>query len=356
MAVSSPDLHLADGPIAPVIPNFIDDERVRKRYAEMLDRRIATFAVEHENAIRRNAAAKRDELKEQSEAAQAEWMARTEAAEATREAYRRAYPHHVKKRGLVEPTAMEQLRSLGRAGRLYHAAAEARRAAENATSNLRRLELNENQLEIERERALERAPEIVRDVTRSPKWLSEIHADEELARVRDQVEAIDAERAAYAERAAAGRVPLEELRLRTFAEEDIRHVTLPVDGLLFHRIDQFGPQTYFIMRDLRRQQYALPYDRRLEPLLGGVFDIRRAGPTYEVRPARDARMARITVLDHFVACSESRETAEEDERAHRAFVRARRMLRTMPGCDETESTLIELLAAHAAAVAETTSH
>jgi hypothetical protein len=150
-------------------------------------------------------------------------------------------------------------------------------------------------------------------------------------------------------------VSLDEVRLRSFAEADIRHVTLPIDGLLFYRIDQFESQTYFIMRDLRRQLYALPYDRRLEPILGGVFDIRRAGSGYEVRAARDARMARITVLDHFVACSENREAAEEDERVHRAFVRARRMLRTMAGGDETESTLIELLAAHAAA-AETNSH
>lgn len=339
------------GPPPPTVPNFREDDRIQARYKSMLERRIKDFASDHDNSVRRNASTKRDELGEELEEANAEWNRRTEAAETAREAYRKVYPLHVKKTRLVEPSGMENLRSLGAANKRYHAAQEAWRAAENAASNIRRIEHNENQVDIELEKALERSPQVVKEVTESEKWLAEIHADEELGSVKAKVDEIVAERESYATRLAAGKVSNEELRLRTFGEEDVKKFQLPMSQIMFLRIEQYGPDAYFILRDTRKQLFALPYDRRLEPILDGVFDFTRAGKEFELRKSlQNNSPMPYTLLDHFKKCSENDEAAQEAYRQHQEFVREKRMLATVPvnEFDAVETTAIDLLAKFAA--------
>jgi hypothetical protein len=317
----------------------------------MLERRIKDFGSEHESSVRRNASTKRDELRDELAEANEEWNKRTEAAETAREAYRKAYPHHVKKTRLVEPAVMENMRSLGAANKLYHAAQEAWRAAEIAASNIRRIEHNENQVDVELQKALERAPQVVKEVTESAKWLAEIHAEEELASVKAKVDEILAEREAYAARLAAGTVSDEERRLRAFGEADIRHFVLPISGIIFHRIEQYGPDAYFILRDTRKQQYALPYDRRLEPILGGVFDFIRTGTEVSLRKSLLPNSPlQLSLREHFKKCSDTEEAAQEAYSLHQEFVREKRTLATVPvnEFDEAETTAIELFAKFAA--------
>lgn len=351
MAMTTPDTRSENQPPAPAVPNFREDERTAARYKSMIERRIKDFASEHDNSIRRNAAEKRDELREELDAANEEWTKRTEALEAAREAYRKQYPQHVKKTRVVEPTAFENMKSLGAANKLYHAAQDAWKAAENAASNIRRLEHNEAQLEIELEKAIEREPEVVKDVTSSEKWLNEIHQDEELASVRDRVRAIEAERADYAERLAAGRVGNEELRLRAFAEGDVKAFTMPLAGVIFHRVDVFGPDAYVILRDMRKNLYALPYDRRFEPIFDGIFDFVRNGKEYELRRAQQPNSPLpLTLLEYFKKSSDNEEAAQEAIRAHQDFVKEKRALQTTPvnEFNELETTAVELLAKYAA--------
>jgi hypothetical protein len=339
------------GPPPPAVPNFREDDRIQARYKSMLERRVKDFASDLGNSVRRNASTKRDELGEELEEANAEWNRRTEAAETAREAYRKVYPLHVKKTRLVEPSGMENLRSLGAANKLYHAAQEAWRAAENAASNIRRIEHNENQVDIELEKALERSPQVVKEVTESEKWLAEIHADEELGSVKAKVDEIVAERESYATRLAAGKVSNEELRLRTFGEEDVKKFQLPMSQIMFLRIEQYGPDAYLIMRDTRKQLFALPYDRRLEPILDGIFDFTRAGKEFELRKSlQNNSPMPYTLLDHFKKCSENDEAAQEAYRQHQEFVREKRMLATVPvnEFDAVETTAIDLLAKFAA--------
>jgi hypothetical protein len=315
----------------------------------MLERRIKDFASEHDISVRRNASSKRDELSEELEEANAEWNKRNEASETAREAYRKAYPLHVKKTRLVEPTVVENLRSFGSANKLYHAAQEAWRSAEIAASNIRRIEHNENQVDIELQKALERAPQVVKEVTESEKWLAEIHADEELASVKAKVEEIVAERESYATRLAAGKVSNEELRLRAFGAEEIKKFPLPVSQVMFYRIDQFGPDAYFILRDTRKQLFALPYDRRLEPILDGVFDFTRNGKEFELRKSlQNNSPLPLSLLDHLKKCSDNEEAAQEAYRVHQEFAREKRMLATIESFDETETAAIELFAKFAA--------
>lgn len=352
--MTSPDTSPASQPLAPAVPNFREDDRILARYQSMLDRRIKSFYVEHESSIRRNASAKRDELREETDAAQAEWERCKEVADATREAYRKAYPDHVKKTRLIEPSVVENVRSLGAAKKLYQAAQDAWRAAENASSNLRRLEHNDTQLDVELQKALERAPIVSKEVTESEKWLNEIHQEEELAAVKAKVDEIRAERDQYAARLAAGRVSNEELRLRAFGEGDVKKLALPLNGIIFHRIDLFGPDAYFILRDTRKQLYALPYDRRLETILDGVYDFTRTGKEFELRKAQQNNSPLpLSLLDYFKKTTDNEEAAQEAYRLHQEFVREKRMLATLPvnEFDEHETAAIELFAKFAAAKA-----
>jgi hypothetical protein len=334
--------------LPPAVPNFREDERIQARYAAMLERRKKTFFVEHESSVRRNASTKRDELRDELDEAQAEWVRRKEAGDAAREAYRAAFPHHVKKMRLIAPSVIENVRSMGAAKKLYTAADDAWHSAEQASSNVRRIEHNEEQLDIELKKALERAPAIAKEVTESEEWLAEIHAEEEMASVKARVDEIAAERDSYAQRLEAGTVPPEELRLRAFGTADIKHIALPASGLMFYRIDRFGPDAYFILRDLRKQLFALPYDRRLEKLLGGVYDISRAGKEFTVQAAmREGGRVPLSRLDHFITCSENQEAAQEAYREHEAFVKETRTDATVTNVDDIEATTIELLAAFA---------
>lgn len=350
MAMATQETDTESSPPGPAIPNFRDDERVQARYTSMLERRIKSFYAEHESSIRQHAYAKRDELREELAEANAEWEKRKEAADAAREAYRKAYPDHVKKTRLVEPTVVENLRSLGAANKLYQAAQEAWRAAERATSEVRRIEHNEVQLDVELKKALERAPQVSKEVTESKKWLAEIHAEEELANVKAKVDDIAAERAAYATRLAAGTVSPEELRLRAFAEQDIKHIDVPISGMMFDRVDRYGQKTYFIIRDLRKQLYALPYDVRLEKLVDGVYDISRTGKTFEVRRSTHDNRTPLTLLEHFKKCSDDEEAVREAYDRHQRRMKESRAYSTMSECDETETNVIQLLADFAAAV------
>lgn len=336
------------------VPNFREDERILARYATMLERRKKSFAVEHESSVRRNASTKRDELQEELDAAQAEWDKRKAVADQAREAYRLAYPQHVKKMRLVEPSGLENLRSLGAASKLYHAAEEAWRAAEQVTSQIRKLEHNEEQLDIELEKALERAPEIAKEVTESEDWLAEIHAEEELGAVKAKVDEIEAERAGYAARLAAGTVTQTEIRLRAFALEDIKPVPLPASGLLFYRIDAFGPEAYFVLRDPRKALYALPYDRRLEPLLGGIYDINRNGKEFVVaRTMQSNGKIPMSLLEHFTKCDgPDGEAIQAAYKRHQEFAKEPRGYATLNEGNAAEAAAIELFAAFAEAAAK----
>jgi hypothetical protein len=191
----------------------------------------------------------------------------------------------------------------------------------------------------------------VKDVTSSAKWLAEIHDDEEMASVKAKVEEINAERASYAERLAAGTVTNEELRLRAFAEGDIKKFQIPVNGIAFYRIDTFGPDSYFILRDTRKGLSALPYDRRLESILDGVFDFTRTGKEFEIRKSLVPNSPLpLSLLEYFKKISANDETAQEAYRQHQDFAREKRMLATTPvhEFEEMEVTAIELFAKFAA--------
>ena len=331
------------------VPNFREDDRLLTRYAAMIERRKKTFATDHVSSIRRNASTKRDDLREELENAQAELERAQASAGTTREAYRQAFPHHVKRTRLVEPTGMENLRSFGAANKLYRAAHDAWLAADRAASAIRKIEHNETQLDVELEKALLHAPEIIADVIASEKWLDEIHQEEEVASVRLLVDAIEAERESYANRLEAGTVSLEERRLRAFASAGIKHVPLAMNAVMFLRIERFDEAAYFVLRDMRKNLFALPYDRRLETILSGVYDVAQADGVVTVRPSANPNSGQpISLAAHFAACNDGDEAAAADLLAHRRFVNENRLLATMAERDDAEGAMLDAFATFAA--------
>ncbi len=121
---------------------------------------------------------------------------------------------------------------------------------------------------------------------------------------------------------------------------------MPVSSVMFLRIDQFGPDAYLILRDTRKGLSALPYDRRLEKILDGVFDFTRNGKEFELRRALVPNSPLpLTLLEHFKKCSDTPEAAQEAYDAHQEFVHEKRSLETTPvnELDEMETKAIELL-------------
>ena len=346
--MSTPDISSESSDI--VVPDFREDERIQARYNAMLERRIKECFEEHENSIRRNSRDKSRELRAEVDAAQTEFERLKIASDAAREAYRAKYPHKVKKSRLGRPSAVDNVRGLGNAGKLYRAAVEAWRAAENAASEVRRVEHNREKLEAEMQKALERAPAISKDVTTSEKWLNEIHQDEDLAELKAKVEALLAERIAYTERVASGRVSVEELRLRCFAEQNIKRVQTPVNGAMFFRFEQFGNDAFFILRDTAKQLWALSYDKRLEPIIDGIYDFVSANNEIEVRRSTKEHSAiPMSLLDHFVSCSDRNDAAAQEAYGdYQRLLKQPRKFTTREAFDDTEAQIIERLARIAA--------
>jgi hypothetical protein len=174
-----------------------------------------------------------------------------------------------------------------------------------------------------------------------------------MAAVKAKVDAIEAERADYAERLAAGRVTQRELRLRAFAMEDIKPLPLPASGVMFYRIDAFGPEAFFVLRDARKQLHALPYDRRLESLLGGVYDINRSGKEFAVaRTMQSNGKIPMSLLEHFTKCDgPDGEAIQAAYKRHQEFAKEARSYATLNEGDAHEAAAIELFAAFAEASA-----
>jgi hypothetical protein len=337
-------------PEAYTIPNFREDERILARYDSMLKSKIKNFYSEHESHIKRNASEKRDEQRAELREAEVEAEKKKALADAARDAYRAVLPNNVKKNRLIEPSMMDGMKTLGKAKALYAAAEETWLAAEAAQSEVRRLEHNEEQLEIELKKAIERSPAVAKDVTESKEWLAEIHADEDMAEAKAKADAVNAERAAYAARLAAGQVTQEEIRLRAFADQEIAHMPKTIDAAMFLRIDQYGPKTYYIIRDLRNKLYALPYDDRLMRVMWHTFDIVRAGTDFIVRKSlRPNSPIGLTLLDHFIKCGDPKDEnpAREAYHQHQEWLKRVQPARNMVEMDEVEATIVELLAAYA---------
>ena len=333
-------------PLTITIPNFAEDARAQQQYKSSLERRIKAYHGEQEAAVRRSFTAKKEALTAEVAAAESMIASRTEAAQKAMAAYRLRYPNRTAKGRPAKPSFVEWLLSFGRATRLYRAVTDANSAVIEAQTNQRRLADKDEKLDAELARALNAAVEKAKQITTSPEWINDLHSDRAMADLKARADAVTRERESFAKRLEAGQVPDEELRDRAFAERDIHHLDIPLAGFMFYRVDTFGKLTYFILRDLQKRLYALPYDPRLEAIVDGVFDIYRVADKNDVKQrVHDDSKLPFTILNHFYVCNDNEEVmARAAYRDQRGWMKNPRGFRATPCSDDTEREVIAMLA------------
>jgi hypothetical protein len=334
------------------IPDFAADERAKQQYKTSLERRIKAYHAEQEAAVKRAFNSKRDALVAELGAAEMVIENRQRAASEAMALYRQRYPHRLVKGRAIKPSTMEWLMSFGVATRLHKAVMDANSAVIEAQSNQRRIAHKNEQLDSELGRALAQAEEKAKATTSSDEWLAELHRDKTMHGLKSQVDEIEKERAAFAKRLEAGRVPDTELRDRTFAEKGINALEIPLTGMMFYRVDRFGSLTYFIIRDLEKKLYALPYDPRLETIIDGVFDVYRVADAFDVRQrVHEESKLPFTILDHFYICNDKQDiVARAAYREQRGWMKNERGLPATPPSNDTERDVINLLAEFATTI------
>jgi hypothetical protein len=333
-------------PLTITIPNFTEDARTQQQYKTTLERRIKAYHSEQESAVRRSFVAKKESLTAELSVAENMIAARNVTAQKAMSAYRLRYPHRMQKGRPVKPSFLEWLFSFGGATRLYRNVTEANSAVIEAQTNQRRLGHKLEVIDSELSRALAATEEKAKETTSSPEWLADLHRDRALGDLKIRVDAIEHERESYAKRLEAGRVSDDEKRDRTFAEQNIHMVELPLTGVMFYRVDAFGSLVYFILRDLEKRLFALPYDPRLESIVDGVFDIYRVADSYDVRQRVHAESKLpFTILDHFFNCCDRQDAASRAAyREQRAWMKPARSYPATPCSMDLERDIIKLLA------------
>jgi hypothetical protein len=335
------------------IPDFDEDRKIVARYEKTLDRKIKQHGSDQKTDIERAFAIKRDTLNAELNAAQIIIDDRTTAAQKAVSAYKARYPKRVPKNKPMPPPFFESLLSFGAAGKLYRTAVEATRAASEARSTKRKLEHRAETLDSDLAKEIARAEAAAKETIGSPEWLAAIHKDPELATLKKRVDEIAAESEHYANRLKTATVSAMEQRDRSFAEAGVQPIELPLSGIMFYRVATFRELSYFILRDLTKRLYALPYDPRLEHIVDGVFDIYRVGATFEVklRVREDTRLP-FTIYDHFLACAEKDEIMAKDAfRRQRTWMREPRAGLQTTDANPLEAQTRDLLAAFAATLA-----
>jgi hypothetical protein len=328
------------------IPDFVEDARAVQHYRSSLDRRIKAYFSDQEAEVRRIFAAKREALTAELAASDLLVAGRVEEVQKALAAYRTRYPKRIVKGRATRPSFLESLFSFGRASGLYRAVTDANSAVIEAQTQQRRVADKNEQLDNELNKAVAAAAEKAKLTTASQEWINEVHSDRAMGDLKKRADAVKAEREAFAKRLEAGQVPDEELRDRSFAEDGVHPVDIPLNGMMFYRVESYGKLNYFILRDLEKRLYALPYDPRLEPIVDGVFDIYRIADTFEVkqRVVADSQLP-FTILNHFFTCNNEDEVlARAAYRDQRAAMKNPRAFRATPPAEGVERDVVTLLA------------
>ncbi len=167
----------------------------------------------------------------------------------------------------------EEIRTFGRAGRLYNAML--RSEARSAKLAKR---VHETLLAVERHDGLLMQALLTREADwrrhfESEAGQAELHRDPRIARLAAQVAAIHAERKAFERRLKAGRVSVEELRVRGMAREKLAFLGGKVDGLYFTGQVRYEDCRYFRLRDRTGRDWLLDWDEELVSLERFEFNI-----------------------------------------------------------------------------------
>ena len=328
-----------------VIPDFEKDAQTLTTYKEAKQRFERREQQDAESKVRSQFAKRREAIRAEIAVAGSLLEQRIEKAHKALTDYARRYPKNVDRTKPLKPSFMENLLSLGAAGRMYRAVGKANADAQEAQSLRRRKEHDEEELEQQLKRALFLQEDAIKRRLGSPEMTDQFHRRPGVEELWQRVQEIQKERATYASRVALGEVSPQEQRERDWAERKVRHLEVPFSGMLVVEIKSYGELHYFILRDKEKGLFALPYDPRLEPLLDQVFDFYRIAESYEAKLHRAQDNRVFTALDHYFANFKDEEVARHEYRKARTVLRQPRDLPAPASIEEEmERTIVDVLA------------
>jgi DNA repair exonuclease SbcCD ATPase subunit len=308
-----------------VIPDFAADAQAIAAFAAARERFERGEAQAAENEVRSSFQKRRDALQLEINTAESVIAERQDRAEKAVTAYARKYSKLVEKGKPRRPGFFQNLLSFGGAGRLYQATIDATADLNDARSLRRRKEHEDEELDKQLRRALSQLEEQLKERVNSPAHQEKFLSRPGNAEALKRVEAVHAERAAYAARLERGEVPPLEQRDRRIAQLAALPLEAPCTGLAIVAVDTFGELCYLIFRDREKRHFYAEYDARLEPLSDSVFDVYRIADRFEAKfHRRDGKP--MSLADHLTEYLRDDEVARSEARKVRAALRVTRSL------------------------------
>lgn len=322
-----------------VIPDFAEDARTVASFESARERFERSESQSAEDEIRADFKRRREVLQAEINTAQAVIDERFAKWEKALQAYGKRYPKLVEKTKARKPGFMQNLFSFGGASKMYQATVESSADLNDARSLRRRKEHDDEELDTLQRRALAKLEETLRDKSKGKDHYEKFLTRPGNAVLAKRVQEIQAERAAYAERLQAGKVPPLEQRDRHFAQLAAVPLEAPFSGMAIVGVETYGSLCYLMFRDREKHHFYHPFDPRLEGLSDSVFDVYRIADRFEAKLHRREGKP-MNLADHLTEYLRDDERAKSDARRIRAQLREPRTANPYEG----DRTVMDLLA------------
>jgi len=257
---AAPSAAPAASPAGYVIPDFAEDARTIASFEAARERFERSESQSAEDEIRLDFKRRREVLQAEINTAQAVIDERQARWEKALQAYGKRYPKLVEKTKARKPSFMQNLMSFGSASKMYQATVDASADLNDARSLRRRKEHDDEELDTLQRRALAKLEETLRDKSKGKDHQEKFLSRPGNAALAKRVQEIQAERAAYAARLEAGKVPPLEHRDRHFAQLEAAPLEAPFSGVAIVGVETYGELCYLIFRDRERRHFYHAFD------------------------------------------------------------------------------------------------
>jgi hypothetical protein len=326
-------------PSGAIIPDFAEDARAIASFEAARERFERSESQTAEDEIRLGFKRRREVL--QAEIATSEMLIaeRQDKWEKSVQAYAKRYPKAMERNKPRKPGFMANLFSFGTAGRMYASTVTTFADLNDARSLRRRKEHDDEELDDQQRRALSKLEESLKNHAKSNEGQDKFLARPGNAALAKRVQEIRAERAAFAARLEAGKVPPLEHRDRHFTQLAAVPLEAPFAGIAIVGVETYGDLCYLLFRDRERKHFYHAFDPRLEGLSDSVFDVYRIADRFEAKLHRREGKP-MNLADHLTEYLRDDERAKSDARRIRAQLREPRTAKPLEG----DRSLMDLLA------------
>ncbi len=328
-------------PPAYPIPDFAEDARTIATFESARERFERSESQSQEDVIRADFRRRRELLQAEIATAESVIAERQSKWEKAVVAYGQRYPKSIERGKARKPKFMTNLLSFGSAAKMYDLTVSLAADLNDARSLRRRKEHDDEELDDLQRRALAKLEETLKNHAKSTETQEKFLSRPGNQAMAKKVQEIRDERAAYAARLAAGKVPPLEARDRQFAQLGAVPLEAPFAGVAIVGVETFGDLCYLIFRDRERHHFYQPYDSRLEPLSDSVVDVYRIADRFEAKFHRREGKP-MNLADHLTEFLRDDEQAKSEARRIRAMLREPRTPKPQDGDKSVMDLLAEL--------------